>query len=193
MQENRFMQQLEMFPTPAGRSSVPVEVPHPIELLRGEHERQRRFCRQLGTLADDIWQLGHERLALSLLEFATVDIANNMEDQCKLLAPALLRSCVAEAGPTEVVTEMVGRHHGVASLVTSTIDGLDRIASGGVPAVPIHFILSALQLVEVLGRDLDWQEEVLLPVVASRLTEADQRDLRSAMARRRLRDPFGMD
>ena len=187
------MQQIEMFPASIGRISVPLGAPHPIGHLRAEHERQRRFCEQLGTLADDIWQLGHEKLALSLLEFATVDIANNIEDQCELLAPALLRVCPSEAGPTKIVTEMVRRHHFIATSATPTIDGLDRPASGEIPPVPIQFILSALRLVEVLGRNLDWEENVLLPLVGSRLTEADQRDLRSSTARRRLCDLFGID
>ncbi len=87
---------------------------HPIEFLRGENERQRWFCDQLVTLSDDIWQLGHEKLAASLLDFAIVDIANNMEDESELLVPALLRCCVLEDGPGQVVTEMLSRHQGTA-------------------------------------------------------------------------------
>jgi hypothetical protein len=111
---------------------------HPIEFLRGEHERQRWFCEQLVTLADDIRQSGHENLAASLLDFAIVDIANNMDDEDKLLAPALLQHCVSETGPRDVVTEMGCRHQSVATLLAPTVDGLDRLALGELPFVPAH-------------------------------------------------------
>lgn len=186
------MQQMDTNSALSERTFVPAEIPHPIEFLRETHERQKRFCGQLGTLADDIWQLGHEKLALSLLEIATVDIAKNSKDQSELLAPALLRCCGAQAGPRRVVSDMVRRHHSIARLATSTIDGLDLLASGEMPPVPIQFILSALQLTEDLNRNLDWEDEVLLPLVAS-LSAEDQRHLGTALVRRRRRDHPGMN
>lgn len=152
---------------------------NPIEMLRGEHERQREFCGRLLALADDIWQLGHEKLAASLLDFAVVDMADNMDDQTELLAQALLRRRVPETASRGVVNEMIHRHQGVATLATPTIDGLNRLAKGDVPPVPTQFILSALGLVETLRQNLDWEETVLLPLVASSLTEADRRQCQS--------------
>lgn len=171
-------------PALSERMANPAGFLSPIEFLREDHERQRWFCEQLVALTDDIWQSGHEKLAASLSDFAIVDIANNSKDESELLAPALLRCCVSEAGPGDVVADMVRRHKGVAVLATPIVDGLDLLASGKVPSSPTQFIVSALQLVEILNRNLDWADQVLLPLAASRLTDADQTDLGSAMARR---------
>lgn len=182
--EDELMRTIETLPAPSDRTTDRADFRHPIEFLCGEHERQRWFCEQLVTLAEDIRQLGHENLAASLLDFAIVDIANNMDDEANLLGPALLHRCVSETGPRDVVTELGSRHQSVATLVALTIDGLDRLASGDVPLVPRHFIMSILGLVEMLMQNLDWEDNVLLPLAALRLTVVDQRDLGLAMARR---------
>ena len=156
----------------------------PIEFLRAEHNRQRLFCEQLVAFAHDTRQLGHEEIAASLLDFATVDVAINMEDESELLGPALLRCRISEASPKEVVMDMGRRHHDVATLVALTIDGLDRLASGNLPLVPRHFAMSVLGLVEIIRQNLDWEDSVLLPLAAQWLTAADQRVLGLAMAQR---------
>lgn len=175
------MEQIKTYSALSDSTSISANFLHPIVFLRGQHVRQRTFCEQLGTLTDDVWQSGRENLALSLLDLATVDIVNNSKDKSELLASALLRCCVSQAETKKVVTDMVCRHHEIATRAISTIDGLDRLASSKVLPMPIHFILSALQLVEVLSRNICWEEDLLLPLLASGLTGADQRDLGSAI------------
>jgi hypothetical protein len=162
---------MEQMKTHSGLSnctSISAYFLHPGEFLQGQHEIQRAFCEQLGTLADDIWQLGHENLALSLLERGTVDIVNNFEGNSELLASAFLRCSVPQAELNKVVTDMVRRRHNITTRATSTIDGLDRLAAGKMLSMPTHFILSAFQLVEVLSRNIDWEKDILLPLVAHR-------------------------
>ena len=178
------MRTIETLPALSKHKTGLTDVHHPIEFLLGEHDRQRWFCEQLVILADDIRQLDHENLAASLLDFAIVDIANNMDDEDKLLGPAILQRCVSGTGPRDVVTEMECRHQSVVTLLALTIDGLDRLASGDAPLVPTHFSLAALGLVEILRENLDWEDNTLLPLAALRLSDADQRILGSVMARR---------
>ena len=96
-----------------------------------------------------------------------------------------MRRCAPEEGPEAVVADMLRHHQSVAKLAAQTIAGLDRLVAGSLPLGPLDFILSALQLVEILRRYLDWEERVLLPLALSRLTEEEQKSLGDSMARRR--------
>jgi len=171
--------------SPLRRTIDPAEYLRPIEFIRRDHERQRSFCVLLDALIDDIHQLGYQQLAASLLEFAIVDLSWCMEDEEELLAPALMVCCAPEEGPKEIVSELLRQHQSAAALVAQTVDGLDRLTAGSCPTRPLDFIISALQLAEILRRCVDWEDGVLLPLAASRLTEEDQKSLGSSMARRR--------
>ncbi len=179
------MRSSETLASPLGAVIDPAEFLRPIEFLRSDHERQRSFCERLGALVDDIHQPGRQEIAASLLEFAITDLSWSMEDEEELLAPALMRRCALEEGPKAVVADMLRQHHSAATLAAQTIDGLDRLIAGSLPLRPLDFILSALQLAEILRRHLDWEDGILLPLAVSRLTEEDQKRLGSSMARRR--------
>jgi hypothetical protein len=170
--------------SPLHRTIDPAEYLRPIEFIRRDHEQQRSFCERLDTLIDDLHQLGYQELAASLLEFAISDLPRCMEDEEGLLAPALMVCCAPEEDPKEIVSELLHQHQAAATLAAQTVDGLDRLAAGVPPSKPLDFIVSALQLAEILRRCADWEDGVLLPLAASRLTDEDQKSLGSSMARR---------
>lgn len=171
--------------SPLGAAIDPAEFLRPIEFLRCDHERQRSFCTRLDALVDDIHQPESQKIAASLLDFAIHDMSWAVEDEEELIAPAIMRRCAPEKGPTAVVENMFRQHRSVAKLAAKTIDGLDRLVAGSLPVGPLDFILSALQFAEILRRHLDWEDGVLLPLSVLRLTEEDQMSLGSSMARRR--------
>lgn len=175
--------------SPLGHAIDPAEYLQPIEFIRRDHERQRSFCVRLDALIDDIHQLGYQELAASLLEFAISDLPRCMEDEKELLAPALMVCCAPEEGPKEIVSELFHQHQCAATLAAKIVDGLDLLAAGSCPSRPLDFIVSALQLAEILRRCADWEDEELLPLAASRLTAEDQKSLGSSLARRRGMSP----
>lgn len=170
--------------SPIGHAIDPTEYLRPIEFIRRDHERQRSFCVRLDALVDDIHQLGYQELAASLLEFAISDLPRCMADEEELLAPALMVCCAPEERPKQIVSNLLREHQTAATLAVQTIDGLDLLAAGSCPSRPLDFIVSALQLAEILRRCADWEDEELLPLAASRLTAEDQKSLGASLARR---------
>ena len=171
------MRSSETRASPLGAAIDPAELLRPIVPVRSDHDRQRSFCARLGALVDDIHQPGHEKIAASLLEFAIKDLSWSVADEEELLAPALMRRCAPQDGPKTVAADMFRQHQSAATLAAQTIDGLDRLAAGSLPLRPLHFILSALQLEEILRRHLDRDDGVPLRLSVSRPTETDQKSL----------------
>ncbi len=77
------------------------------------------------------------------------------------------------------------RRERAAAVASQTADGLDRLAVAQMPLRPLDFVISAFQLVEILTRHLDWEDETLLTLATTRHDEEDMRSFGSAMARRR--------
>ena len=158
---------------------------HPIEFIRRDHDRQRSFCNQLACLVDDMPQSGSEELAAALLRYLLIDVSLNIEDEEELLAPLLGLRCLPGDHSGETITITHWHHERAAGEASPTADGLDRLAVGNMPSRPLDFVISAFRLIEILTQHLAWEDETLLPLAETRLTEEDMRSLGSAMARRR--------
>lgn len=171
--------------TVAERPIDPSDFLHPIDFIQRDHDRQRLFCDQLASLVDDMPQTGREELAAALLRYLLVDVSMNIEDEEELLAPLLGLRCLPGDHSGETITITRWHHKRAAGAASQTADGLDRLAVGHMPLKPLDFVISAFQLVEILTQHLAWEDETLLPLAATRLTEEDMRSLGSAMARRR--------
>lgn len=163
----------------------PREFLQPIRFVMSDHQRQRDFCVSLEALADDLYQSGREHLAASLLEFLLIDMSLNMEDEEELIEPLLKDRALPEDHFSEASAQLHSQHSAAAAYAARTADGLDHLAAGGVPATPLDFVITALGLVESVTRNLDWEEETLLPLAERRLTSDDKARLGRAMARRR--------
>lgn len=163
----------------------PREFLRPLRFVMWDHQRQRDFCVSLEALADDLYQSGREHLAASLLDFLLVDMSLNMEDEEELIEPLLKDRALPEDHVPEAIARLHRQHSAAAAYAARTADGLDRLAAGGVPAMPLDFVITVLGLVDSITRHLDWEEETLLPLAERRLTLADKARLGRAMARRR--------
>jgi hypothetical protein len=154
----------------------------PISALRYEHERCRRGCAKLGSLVDDMWQPGHERMA-ALLERFVIDATANAEIGEGLLTLVLLRRCAPADDAAGILAIWRERHAETALRAALVLDGLAQLAAGFVPPKPLDFVISTLQFIETLKQQLDWEDNVLLPLASRRLTGADKRMLGSALTR----------
>lgn len=168
--------------------SVQFGGPHmflePVEFIKLDHDRQRSFCAQLASLADDLSQTEVERLAASLLRFLFVDVSLNIEDEEEVLEPILRARCLPEDGFEGISRLMRKRHRESAGLAAKTGDGLDQLAAGSAPETPLGFIISALSLVDSMTHNLDWEDRVLLPLADARLNESDKIQLGESLAQR---------
>lgn len=165
-----------------------IDIPHmrqPVELLRRDHLQQRLFCKKIGALVDDLHQPRNQKLALSLRGFLTVNLSRCREDWEELVAPALMRRCREEDDAEAVLRELRRRHHSESAAAARIVDGLNDLVVGSVPPTPLEFIVSGLQIVEILENNIDWENAVLLPLAALRLNKDDQDSLAFLMVMRR--------
>lgn len=178
------MHQTKVLPDFSGQIGGPHVFVEPVEFIKLDHDRQRSFCAQLASLADDISQNDFDTLAESLLRFLLVDVSLNIEDEEEVLEPLLLSRCLPEDCFQGISRLMRKRHRESAGLAAKTGDGLDELAAGRVPETPLGFIISALSLVDSMTHNLDWEDRVLLPLADVRLKESDRIELGEALAQR---------
>lgn len=166
-------------------SVSPEEFRRPIALLRSAHDRQRTACARLSLLIDTMPGIGFEKAAAAVLDCLSFDVPLNVEDEEELLAPALRRRCGTSKVLDATLAHSRRDHRTAAGVAARTCEGLDRLAQGYTPVRPLDFVVSALELLDLLEDHLDWEDRALLPLAETSLTMDDLARLGRDMARRR--------
>lgn len=149
----------------------------PINRLRRDHQRLRSFCKKMGYLVDDFHQRGNQQLAFSLHQFLTAELPRCWKHGEELLAPALMRQPMNESDPNALLAELRRHHQSEKAVADIVVGGLNRLVAGSMIPHPLEFIVSGLQLAEILESNIGWENTVLVPLAASRLNKEDQEAL----------------
>ena len=159
-----------------------VAVPSALNHLGGTHERARLFCSVLGILADDLYQIGREAMALSLLEYADTELAGLLRWEREELLRAFSRACAVDSVARLQYDAFLQRHRAVADALPAITDGLERIAIGRLPERPLEYVIAALRFTEAVKLHLDGQRHDVLAHLVERLAPSELSRLDASLA-----------
>jgi hemerythrin-like domain-containing protein len=171
--ERQQMQIHEMTTLPVGHLIDPEELLDPIGFLRTEHDEQRTFCHRLDGLVGDLNQEESAAEASSLLDFLFGEMALNMVEEEKLLAPLLHERCVPEDMLDAALDETWKTHLLIALLFPDIGGGLGCLSAGQTLERPLDFIFQSLEFIDVLQQHVDREDLILLPLAEFCLTTED--------------------
>jgi len=177
------MERHEPIALPVGRIIDPEELHVPIAFLQVQHEEQRRFCRRLNALLDDLGAAQYAGEACFLLDFLLGGMASNMVAEEITLVPLLYDRCAREDMLTAMVKDTWKAHTLIALLLPEVGCGLRRLAAGEIPARPLEFITCSLEFADTVERHVDREDRTLLPLARFRLTTEDYVWLGQTLAR----------
>ncbi len=150
--------------------------------VRRIHDRTRLFCSVLEILADDLFQIGREFMALSLSSFAADELAPLLSWEDAELAGALLTLASDDGSAQRLYDELVAQHATIVAMLPRVIDGIEAVSESRLPERPLEFVLGVLRLTQVVRHHIEWQGRVLLPFALAALSEASVTRLEAALA-----------
>jgi hemerythrin-like domain-containing protein len=157
----------------------------PIEYLQAEHYRQRIVMQHLEFLTR--WDRGPtwQAVARGALRYLTEDLALHIADEEQDLFPLLRRRARPDDGIKSIMAVLTAEHGGDEAMASAVIRELELLVATprATPSGRFHGAVRAF--VETQRRHLSWENAVVLPLAAKRLSRADQRRLGEAMAKRR--------
>lgn len=155
----------------------------PLDYLEAEHYRHRAALAHLERLRAERSLDQRAVLARLVLEFVAKDVALHVADEEKDLFPLLRARCSARDGIERVLALVAAEHGRDLDLVRPVMEGLVLCAQREAPNEA--FDGAVLAFVDSQRRHLAWENAFVLPLARKRLTAADRRRLREAMATRR--------
>lgn len=164
------------------RGMVPPAETDDFGLLRGRHDRTRLFCGVLEVLADDLFQMGRETMALALGEYLNGELAQLLRWEREELLPDFSAAVPYEGAARAARDRFIRRHRAIADRLPSLVNGLDLIASGRLPDRPLDFVLEVLSFAETVRFHLDSQVRDFLPELAAALPAAEIERLDARLA-----------
>jgi hypothetical protein len=126
-------------------------------------DRAHLFCDVLSVLAEDLFQPGREAMALSLLDYATSELAQMLAWDADDLAPILKHRYCRDDDVNGLVEECVARQHELTILLPAIVAGLEAMIDIRQPPDPVAFAIDVIRFVATLKAYLRWQEHLLLP------------------------------
>lgn len=174
--------------SPADRLIEPIDpqmFKRPLAYLEAEHYRQRIVMQHLEFLTR--WDRGAtwQSVARAALRYLTEDLAMHIADEEKDLFPLLRRRGKLDDGVASIMAVLTVEHGGDEALAGGVIRELERHLAAPKAKLSGEFHGVIRAFVETQRRHLSWENAVVLPLAAKRLTRADQRRLGQAMAKRR--------
>ncbi|MDJ0951562.1 MAG: hemerythrin domain-containing protein [Alphaproteobacteria bacterium] len=151
----------------------PDELSDPIGRLVAEHYRAHVLCRALYELADAPCHPGYETTAYAVRHYLAHELPIHIADELEDLMPLLQRRRPTDLELDEIYVYLSQRHQEDAALAEELIPDLSRLASGGMPRVPLRFVVNLRSLARTMLKHLSWENSVVLPLARQHLTRKD--------------------
>lgn len=152
--------------------------------IRSMHDRAQLFCAVLGVLTEDLFQLGREAIALSLLEFVDHELSRILA--CRVEDFTFAIAC-GDEDLAALAAEFAARRRELAPIMGGVRDGLDCLARAELPPDPVEFVVDATRYIETLKSMLRLLKTALQSAEPSGLDDA-----RSAIRPDLLRERFAV-
>ncbi|MEQ8604707.1 MAG: hemerythrin domain-containing protein [Marivibrio sp.] len=152
----------------------------PLDYLRLEHERQRAVCEALERLVETMDEGAVAGAAQEILDFLTEDLSRHIADEERDLFPLLEARCPPEDGLKGLLKRLRREHEMDEDLVEFLRADLEFLALGRSLANPTRLLINLREFASTQRRHLAWEDETVLPLAETRLSDAD----RAAMAER---------
>jgi hypothetical protein len=127
-------------------------------------DRAHLFCDVLSVLAEDLFQPGREAMALSLLDYATSELAQMLAWDADDLAPLLEHRYLRDDDVSGLLEECVARQHELSVMLPAIVAGLEAMIDIRLPPDPVAFAIDVVRFVAALKAYLRRQEHLLPPV-----------------------------
>jgi len=163
--------------------------PDPIGFVSWDHERQLEVCSGLEKLVSASPAEPVAEWAVSLLSFLTEDLPLHVQDEELDLFPKLISRRPPAGNLGEILEQLISEHEVDEGLADLVVRDLKAVARGGSPEHPLRFQMNVRAFCEMQRRHLSWENNVVLPLAQTLLTEGDKQDLAQRMAARRNNAP----
>jgi hypothetical protein len=130
-------------------------------------DRAHLFCDVLSVLAEDVFQPGREAMALSLLDYATSELAQMLAWGTEDLAPILEHRYCRDDDVNGLVEECAARQHELTVMLPAIVAGLEAMVDIRLPPDPVTFAIDVIRFIAALKAYLRWHEHLLLPAEAT--------------------------
>jgi len=157
----------------------------PLEAMRAEHLRQRRFCADMEALAAT--RVARPALALALLANLCRDLPLHHADEDQSLFPRLRQRAEEADDIDRLLNRLSAEHARAAALRPPLLVALACMADGAMPALEDRAALRAAAQAE--RRHMTIENAVVLPLAQMRLTRSDSRLMLDEMRARRTGAP----
>lgn len=157
-------------------------MPDPIGVLLEEHALQRELCDILESIADGL----PYKFNLHLAGVATAILASSLPDHTRFEDEALFPLLRQRAGGGEAIHPVLNRledeHHGDEGMLDKVIHMLKSAIAGGLKGLNdqgelLGFVLRGF--IESQRRHIAWEDQVVVPLARSVLTNDDLAALQS--------------
>jgi hemerythrin-like domain-containing protein len=156
----------------------------PVEYLFADHVRQRTLCELLRTLSER-GEAGDDSAFADLLEYLEVDHPNHMADEEEDLFPRLRRRLNTNSEFARLLDELEAEHRRNVSRARELASDLRCLPENGGRRISEELRASIQTFVSDLMKHLTLEDERVIPVARSILTDADSEHIGRAMACRR--------
>jgi hypothetical protein len=135
--------------------------------VRCMYERAHLFCDVLAVLVEDLFQLGREAIALSLLDYASAELSPMLASGAQNVAAAVEHRSSPDSGPAPdgdpatLGGEIAARARDLLPMLRQVMAGLDQVARSRLPSDPVEFVVEVTRFIEALKSHLQWQERLL--------------------------------
>jgi len=155
----------------------------PIEYLFADHVRQRSLCGMLKSLAER--GNAEDALLMGLLAYLEVDHPNHMADEEQGLFPLLQPRLASDSGMTQLLADMEQQHRRDSRLGREIADGFRALLANGGGRMPDALRASIHAFIAGVIKHLSVEDERLLPIARTTLSDGELEQMGRAMAGRR--------
>ena len=156
----------------------------PVDYLFADHVRQRALCSLLKTLSE-----GSEAAAdfpfADALAYLEIDHANHLTDEEEDVFPRLRARLARDGGITQLLDDLEAEHRRDAGLGREIACTLRQLSEDSGERLTDDLRASIMAFVSEIMRHLTVEDEQVLPIARTCLTDDDFEEMGRAMARRR--------
>ncbi len=177
--------EIDMSAEPGAVSHVLSQGLDPIDYLRAHHRLQLSLCNLLECLSSSLHHCRAAEFAEMAVRYLEDALPMHHEDEARDLREALELQPGFEPEDSLLFDLVEEGHWRDRELADPVLDGLTLLASGSFPTAPSRFVLALLQFAESLRRHVMWEERVIIPLAAERLSPQARAGLLACMLARR--------
>jgi hemerythrin-like domain-containing protein len=155
----------------------------PLRHLRGEHEVQRQLCDSLERIADGLPDEIDRSLARSSARMLETGFRAHIHFEDQQLYPILRERACKDARLLGVLDQLQAQHERDEGFALEIVDELTHLAQTGYAANPNMLGYMLRGFFEGQRRQLEWEDNLVLPMAEAVLQRSDIADLADWLAR----------